>query len=585
MPRQIKDLEVEFVSLVDKGANKKKFLIKKSKDGNSFELNVEFMKQMDQEKQIVTGIVYEPKSLDSHGEYMEAEDIEKAAYNFLAKYRKIDVQHSFVQTNEEVVESWIAKSDENINGEKIKKGTWLMSVKVNDKNTWEKIKSGDITGFSLAGTGTVIEKQDKTKEEDKDMVEKIKKELNDERLMEQIEEIKSAIAKLSDKEDEDLKKSLQAKMDSIEKMMKENGEKEDDKKVDKEEVEDLKKAIQKMDDTLKQLVATGNPGAPKKIDYNAMLRKSIVKKADNIELGSDIRETIMKADTGAADVASVIPKPIDDDIVKVLGEMSPLFGLASKVQFQGKDITLPVKVKQANSVHSADLGQGVTGSKVAFTHLTISKGVLQSEFMILDELVRDTKIDLMAEVNETINEDFAEEIAERMLRGVLSTDDYKGNKFEGIETNTDFMAKRVTEQAAVGTYDWTEIVAMPFRLQAGKRVGAAYFVSPAAHEAMQKMKDTTGQPIWRGPLTLGAPPTFNGYPIYEVWNMGTKAGELDILFANMARFYKVGYDFEMNMELDRKPSERGTNIVTNSRLGGRIRDLNAGYGIKQKATV
>ena len=67
--------------------------------------------------------------------------------------------------------------------------------------------------------------------------------------------------------------------------------------------------------------------------------------------------------------------------------------------------------------------------------------------------------------------------------------------------------------------------------------------------------------------------------------MGTKAGELDVLFANMARFYKVGYDFEMNMELDRKPSLRGTNIVTNSRLGGRIRDLNAGYGIKQKATV
>ena len=31
VPRQIKDLEVEFVSLVDKGANKKKFLIKKWK--------------------------------------------------------------------------------------------------------------------------------------------------------------------------------------------------------------------------------------------------------------------------------------------------------------------------------------------------------------------------------------------------------------------------------------------------------------------------------------------------------------------------------------------------------------------------
>lgn len=584
MPKQIKDIEVEFVSLVDRGANKKKFLIKKSEDGkDKIELNVEIMKNLNEEKQIVTGIVYEPNELDSHDEYMETEDIEKAAYNFLTKYRKIDEQHNFVQSENEVVESWISKNNEKINGEPIKKGTWLMSVKINNDDVWAKIKNGDITGFSLAGVGTTIEKQEKSKE-----ALKMKKELNDETYMNEIEELQKKIKKLKEEQEEDKEeanKGLKKQIDTIEKKLKEmedNKEEEKSKKeADKEDLEDIKKAIQKMDDSVKQL-KVGNLGTPNdKMNLNAMLRKMIVKNHNgNLkDIDTTTKELILKADTGVADVLSVIPRPIDDDIVKVLGELSPLFAMASKVQFDGKEITLPVKIKEPNSVQSASLGAGVTGSKVSFTHLVISKGVLQSEFMVYDELVRDTKIDLMKEINETITEDFAEEIAERILRGVLGAVDYVGNKFEGIENNTNFMSTRTVPQAAANSYDWTELVKLPFQLQIGKRVGAAYFVSPEAHLAMQTMKDTTGQPIWRPSLITGSPATFNGYPIYEVWNMGRAAGELDIFFANMNLFYKVGYDFEMNMETDRQPSIRGTNIITNSRLGGAIRDLNAGCGI------
>ena len=584
--KQIVDIEVEFVSLVDKGANKKKFLITKSENGKEkIEINVNFLKEFNSDKQIVTGIVYEPNELDSHDEFMDEETIEKAAYNFLAKYRHIDNQHNFIKSHNEVVESWISKNDDSINGEKIKKGTWLISVKINDSNTWSNIKNGDITGFSLAGAGTVIEKNEdkKTKEDSK-----MKKELDDNKLEEQVEELKAAIKALKeDKGNEEETEKLKEKLAKLEaKQKEEEEEKEKAKKEDQEEKAALTKAIQNMDETIKKM-QVGTPVVAPKFNLNNAIRKAILKKDNevsrNIDISPSERDMIMKADTGEADVRAVIPRPIDDDMVKILGEFSPLFGMSSKVQFQGDTITLPVKIKQANSVHSADLGQGVAGSKITFNYLTIGKGVLQSEFLVLDELVRDTKIDLTAEINETIVEDFAEEIAERMLRGVLSTNTYQGNKFEGIETNTDFMTNRTTTQLVAGVYDWTELVKMPFELQIGFRNGAAYFVSRPAHIAMQTMRDSTGQPIWRGPLTAGAPATFNGYPIYEVWNMGLAAGQIDILFANMNRFYKVGYDFEMNMETDRKPSERATNIVTNSRLGGIIRDKNCGYAILQKA--
>jgi len=52
-----------------------------------------------------------------------------------------------------VVESYVAKCDMEINGEPIKKGTWLMTVEINDPTVFEAIEKGKITGFSMGGVG------------------------------------------------------------------------------------------------------------------------------------------------------------------------------------------------------------------------------------------------------------------------------------------------------------------------------------------------------------------------------------------------------------------------------------------------
>lgn len=45
------------------------------------------------------------------------------------------------------------KSDMEIEGQQIKKGTWLMTMEVADDDVWGKIEKGEITGFSMGGTG------------------------------------------------------------------------------------------------------------------------------------------------------------------------------------------------------------------------------------------------------------------------------------------------------------------------------------------------------------------------------------------------------------------------------------------------
>jgi len=54
-----------------------------------------------------------------------------------------------------LLESWIVedpKMDKSTAmGFKVPAGTWMASYKINDKYTWQKIKNGELNGYSIAG--------------------------------------------------------------------------------------------------------------------------------------------------------------------------------------------------------------------------------------------------------------------------------------------------------------------------------------------------------------------------------------------------------------------------------------------------
>lgn len=146
--------KIQFVSLVDKAANMKKFLIVKEEDGKATFTTYGRIIKRDTANHFVTGIVYEPMEEDAHGNYMTEQEITKAAYSFAKNGNKIDLQHSFEKLDgATVVESWIAKSDFAIDKIPIRKGTWLMTVEITDEDVWKAIEKGEITGFSMGGVG------------------------------------------------------------------------------------------------------------------------------------------------------------------------------------------------------------------------------------------------------------------------------------------------------------------------------------------------------------------------------------------------------------------------------------------------
>ncbi|MDU7578389.1 MAG: XkdF-like putative serine protease domain-containing protein [Bacillus subtilis] len=159
MPRELVNAKITHVSYVDKAANQKQFFFMKSEKEPDFQKEVSVLVKEADEQKLVYGIVYEPDTVDAHGDFMTAAEIEKAAHGFLKDACQIDKQHDFQSGVGEVVESYVAPSDFEMNGETIKKGSWVLVTKASEE-VWEQIKRGEITGYSMAGTAETFEKQE-----------------------------------------------------------------------------------------------------------------------------------------------------------------------------------------------------------------------------------------------------------------------------------------------------------------------------------------------------------------------------------------------------------------------------------------
>lgn len=125
----------------------------------------------DEEERIVFGEVLVPDEFDSEEDIYSAEEIRKAAHFWMENYGSIGLMHETLIDNQvSILESFLApvmftitKSDGT--KRKIKKGTWLLKVRINDDDLWEQAKDEELTGFSIGGVAQV---EDLTDDEGED---------------------------------------------------------------------------------------------------------------------------------------------------------------------------------------------------------------------------------------------------------------------------------------------------------------------------------------------------------------------------------------------------------------------------------
>lgn len=102
-------------------------------------------------KRLVYGVVSEPETADLQDDVLSVDEIEKAAHEYLRAFRVVGDQHETL-ADAEVVESFIAPVDYAAeDGTEIKKGSWVIGVKVHSEALWADIQKGAYTGFSIGG--------------------------------------------------------------------------------------------------------------------------------------------------------------------------------------------------------------------------------------------------------------------------------------------------------------------------------------------------------------------------------------------------------------------------------------------------
>lgn len=173
------DTGVNVISFVESPAIEVDFMYFSDKKTERF-------KTVDAEKRIVIGAAMLPNEKiireDADGNpyfvYFSEDTVRKCAelYFKRSKQTQTNVDHKEELLNGvTVVESWIVENPEmdkskHLGYEDIPRGSWFVSYKVDNDILWEKVKAGEVLGFSVEGLFTQTVEQDNSFNEIKDIL-------------------------------------------------------------------------------------------------------------------------------------------------------------------------------------------------------------------------------------------------------------------------------------------------------------------------------------------------------------------------------------------------------------------------------
>ena len=105
------------------------------------------------DERYVLGIVLEPEVIDAQGDIYSADEVRQAAHRFMEQFGELGLMHRRKLGDQvKVVETFLAPADFTLGDVPVRQGTWLLAVRILDDDLWQKVKDGQLTGFSVGGT-------------------------------------------------------------------------------------------------------------------------------------------------------------------------------------------------------------------------------------------------------------------------------------------------------------------------------------------------------------------------------------------------------------------------------------------------
>ena len=125
----------------------------REEESMEWQRNIQVIK-LEHEQRVVRGVVLEPDVVDAQDDMMTSDEIEKAAHGFMIEVQRgvgaIGVDHEG-PADAVIVESFLAPVEFSEGEQTIRKGSWMLAIKIFDDSLWETVKSGERTAFSIHG--------------------------------------------------------------------------------------------------------------------------------------------------------------------------------------------------------------------------------------------------------------------------------------------------------------------------------------------------------------------------------------------------------------------------------------------------
>ncbi|ACY13452.1 XkdF-like putative serine protease domain-containing protein [Haliangium ochraceum] len=105
------------------------------------------------DERYVLGVVLEPEVVDAQGDIYSADEVRQAAHRFMEEFGGLGLMHQMrVNGQVRVLESFLAPVDFAIGDVSVRKGTWLLAVRILSDALWAQVRTGALTGFSIGGS-------------------------------------------------------------------------------------------------------------------------------------------------------------------------------------------------------------------------------------------------------------------------------------------------------------------------------------------------------------------------------------------------------------------------------------------------
>jgi len=113
------------------------------------------------DERYVLGIVLEPEVVDAQGDIYSPDEVRQAAHRFMEEFGGLGLMHRMrVNGQVKVLESYLAPVDFAVGETRVRKGTWLLAVRILSDGLWNEVKEGKLTGFSIGGSARRVPEEE-----------------------------------------------------------------------------------------------------------------------------------------------------------------------------------------------------------------------------------------------------------------------------------------------------------------------------------------------------------------------------------------------------------------------------------------